>query len=310
MGFCLSYRLPSILLKLRCPTPRRIYSLAWSLSDAHGCFVLDATRFEMPKRTIQHWLKYFVKWHLIEVIEAGGGRGRRAVFKIKGKTEYLRQQTKTKLCKEASIKSKEIKAFTANASDKNPKAWLLDRQKRWTLSFRGWDKFVKGKYGYDQLAQCLRYNLWDLGLGKTANEKITGLILNALEDQSCDNCKDLCGRLLRFLADHRVRLLKFAGKLRRVCSWVGWLIAKLKAGLGLRKTHSMELGAHRESCECHECDRQRVARQRAEAKRAYRGSLRGHADEQCTPIRQLTLQDIAQRFGLMPSQVTSIVKNL
>jgi len=312
----LSFKLPDVLLKLRCETPRQIYSTAWALSDNDGCFPLDATQFGVPKRTLQHWFKYFKRWHLIQAVDVGGGRGRRALYKIVGKAEFFRKQQQNKLRNEAVNKDKNKKRFPENAEKyikQNERHWLNDRQKRWQYSFQSWEKCEKGTWGYNRLAQCLRYCLWDLKLDKTTNEELASLVLSRLEGQSKERCQEICHSLLRALFNQRERLHKFIKLGQRAFSWIGWMLAKLlkheqpENKPELRNSTSI---SHRAGCECIQCDRQRVAEQRAQAERAYGCTESDQESDRRAPTRQLTIQDIAQRFGLMPSQVISIAKYL
>ncbi|MBI1743828.1 hypothetical protein HYR54_12295 [Candidatus Acetothermia bacterium] len=280
------FRLPDLLLKLRCETPRRIYSAAWAISDSAGTFTLYPNKFGIPKRTLQHWAKYFIQWKLWQVVDAAGGRGKRATYRISGKAEYLQQQAKTKPRKEAVKKQTDKKSLfsTPRATDKTfhrPKRldWLQDRQTRWAYAFSGWTTLQKNAYGYKMLARCLRLNFWELGADKQSNETLVSIAMNFLEGKPVAECKRLCYELLRWVAHQRDKFMRLLEHGRRAFSWVAWLLAKFmkrEQPESKPKASSAVLRGHRPGCECIECERERVGHRRAQANREY--GRRPHAN--------------------------------
>lgn len=243
----MSFKLPDILTKLDCATPRKLYATAWAVSDENGQFQLNADHFKVPARTLYHWASWFVsKAHLWEIVEPGGGRGKKAVYLVKGKADFLkkqahqeaaenwRQQAQNKPCNEAKDVEKTRKPPFGNPciGDKNPQRleWLNDKGKRWAYSFDGWQKLEKGEYGYNKLARCLRYCFWDLGAPRQTNDVLTGIVMNKLEGLSVEQCKDACFKLLRWVSQTLEKFQRLMSRGRAVFSWVAWVLSKFLKG--------------------------------------------------------------------------------
>ena len=64
-GGVLPFRLPDILVKMRCETPRQLYVLAWSISNEAGVFTFTPKYFSsISERTRRRWAARLVKWKL------------------------------------------------------------------------------------------------------------------------------------------------------------------------------------------------------------------------------------------------------
>jgi len=375
----LSFKLPDVLLKLNCATPRKLYSLAWSLSDEAGIFTQSPAIFpSFSERTRRRWASRFVDWNLWEVIHTGGGRGNHPVYRIRGKADFLKKQLRENERKQEENKpgheAKDVKGIKPPfgkpcVGDKNSKRleWLNDRNKRWTYSFDGWQKLEQGKYGYDKLARCLRYCFWELGAPRSVNDGITGILMNKLEGLPVERCKEACFKLLRWVSQTIEKFKRLMTRGRALFSWIAWLLSKflksetpelakteqaasqeqqlarriaaLKSWLNQRENEFMEKqvcgackrthtkieydsgftddGSGRWNCmgwarmklaglqdDLHYLRKQK---QREEAKRVYLSLESG--DDQAPRTRQLTIQDIAQRFSLTVGQVKSIAEN-
>jgi len=375
----LSFKLPDVLLKLECATPRKLYSLAWSLSDDKGVFTKSSANFPgFSERTRRRWASRFVDWNLWDVIHTGGGRGNHPVYRIRGKVDFLKKQMRENERQQEQNKpgheAKDVKGIKPPfgkpfAEDKNPKRldWLNDRNKRWTYSFDGWQKLEQGKYGYDKLARCLRYCFWELGAPRSVNDGITGILMNKLEGLPVDRCKEACFKLLRWVSQTIEKFKQFMTRGRALFSWMAWLLSKflksetpelakpeqaasqeqqlarriaaLKSWLNQREKEFMEkqicgtckrvhtqiehdsgftddgggkwncMGWARMKLACLEDELHYLLKrhERTEAEKGYL-SLKSR-DDQAPRTRQLTIQDIAQRFSLTVDQVKSIAEN-
>ncbi len=272
-GGVLSFRLPDLLLKFRCETPRHLYSLAWSLSDDQGCFTLQPNQFSSwSDRTRRRWVARLVKWNLWEVLDAGRGRGKHPSYRIKGKAQFLSKQAHNKIGHEAKDK-KNIKppCGVPRKENKNSQRlqWLFDRNKRWAYSFASWERLEKGQYGYNKLARCLRLCFWELGASREVNDVLTGITMNRLEGKAVSDCQSVCFALLRWIASQREKFQRLIECGRRVFSWVAWLLSKFIQGEKPDGRRKPAQSGHGEWCECIDCERERVVRKRAEAVRFY-----------------------------------------
>jgi hypothetical protein len=376
----LSFKLPDVLQRLECATPRKLYSLAWSLSDAKGLFIYSSANFTgFSERTRRRWAARFVRWSLWEIVDAGGGRGNHPIYRIKGKTDFLKKQMRENERQQDQNKpgheAKDVKGIKPPfgkpcAGDKNSKRlkWLNDRNKRWTYSFDGWQTLEQGQYGYDKLARCLRYCFWELGAPRSVNDGITGILLNKLEGLPVERCKEACFKLLRWVSQTIEKFRRLMTKGRALFAWVAWLLSKFLIGetpepLKSAQTASPEQQFYRritalqawlverekefeEKQTCGTCkrvhsqvehdsgftddgnrkwncmgwarmklaaleDELHELQKRKERAAAQRSYLRLKSiDELASTTRRLTVQDVAQRFGLAISQVKRLARAL
>ncbi|MBI1743554.1 hypothetical protein HYR54_10885 [Candidatus Acetothermia bacterium] len=265
------FRLPDLLLKLRCETPRKLYSLAWSLSDDQGIFTMTPAAFSsFASSTRRRWVARFVKWKLWEVIEPGRGRGKHPIYCIRGKAKFVAKEAHNKIAHEAKDK-KNIKPPFGTPRDEHKNSqrlqWLSDRNKRWVYSFEGWTVLRQGEYGYHKLARCLRLCFWDLGAPREANDALTGIVMNKLEDQTAGECQRVCFALLRWIASQRKKFQRLLECGRRIFSWVAWLLLKFIQGENPDIQPKRAQSRHGERCECSDCERERVGRRRTEYER-------------------------------------------
>ncbi|MBI1742757.1 hypothetical protein HYR54_06775 [Candidatus Acetothermia bacterium] len=222
--------------------------------------------------------------HLWEIVDPGGGRGHKAIYRIKGKAEFLRKQQHNKLYNEA--KDKETKtAFQDNSVSLDKKlSWKSDREKRRKFFFEGWSILQPEAYGWAKCAQAFRLPLEELGLPKPVANTLSGVILSRLNGFSCDLCQELYSKLGAYLWKCKDRLwTMLAQGVRKLCTWIGWAISRLLQGLEpeepqSKRQHLQEINErlrparhrrHGHQCECLNCERERVMRKRTEADRAY-----------------------------------------
>ncbi len=258
-------------MKMRCETPRQLYTLAWQLSDDQGIFTMTPEAFSsFASSTRRRWAARMVKWHLWDKIDAGRGRGRHPIYCIKGKAKFIAKQGHNKIAHEAKDKKNIKPPFgTPCEANKNSQRlqWLSDRNRRWAYSFEGWKKLEQGKYGYDKLARCLRLCFWELGAPRVVNDVLTGIVMNRLEDQAVGECQRTCFALLRWIASQREKFQRLIECGRRACSWVAWLLSKFIQGEKPDGRRNPTQSGHSEHCECIDCERERVKRRRAEYER-------------------------------------------
>ncbi|MBI1744460.1 hypothetical protein HYR54_15540 [Candidatus Acetothermia bacterium] len=291
MGVYLSFRLPSLLLKLRCDTPRRLYSLAWTLSDDRGIFTLDPATFSsFPATTRRRWAKRLVSWHLWELVDPGRGRGKHPVYCIRGKSKFVAKQAhRSKIIHEA--KGKELKPpLQANAPKASEKTstiskaspWKQDAAKRRVWLFEGWFVLEKDRYGWGRCAQAFRLGLKDFGFSNEWARKLAGVIMNGLEHKSVEECQRVYRELGAWLVRQWGVIRKLAKQgLKRLYSWLGWALSRflkdqVPEELKTKREKLLEIQeqlrqkqGHGQHCECHECDKEHVRRKREAYDRAY-----------------------------------------
>jgi len=267
----LSFRLPDILTKLDCETPRTLYIIAWSLSDEAGVFTFSPEKFPaISARTCRRWAARLVKWKLWEVVETGRGRGKHPVYRIRGKAKFIAKQAHNKTGHEAKDKEN-IKPPCGKPCGGNKNSqrleWLTDRAKRWAYSYEGWTILRQDDYGYNKLARCLRLCFWELGASREVNDVLTGITMNRLEGKAVSECQSVCFALLRWIASQREKFQRLMECGRRVFSWVAWLVSKFIQGEKPDGQRKPAQSGHGERCECIGCERERVGRRRAEYER-------------------------------------------
>lgn len=242
----------------------------------------------MSERTRRRWISRLLKWKLWELVDAGGGRGKHPVYRIKGKAEFLKKQAHAEATenerKQASkkpgheAKDKELKTAVKDnlVSADQKSAWKNDPARRREYFFSGWETLGKHGYGWNRCAQAFRIPLEELGLSKSVANSVTGLILSRLTGSSCALCKEVYTRFGEYVWKSRDRLAKLLQKgLAKLCAWVGWIVSRLVKGekLDVAKSKKEKLWAinrklrahrHGTQCECVDCERERVEHQRKE----------------------------------------------
>ena len=208
-GGVLSFRLPDLLLKFRCETPRQLYSLAWSLSDDQGCFTLQPNQFSSwSDRTRRRWVARLVKWNLWEVLDAGRGRGKHPSYRIKGKAQFLAKQAHNKIGHEAKdVKKSKPPLQDRPLSADQTSAWKKDKTTRREYFFQGWQTLQPGQYGWEKCAQAFRIPLEEMGLPKSLARSLTGLILDKLVEKPCQVIRGVYVSLGEYLWKAKKRLL-------------------------------------------------------------------------------------------------------
>ncbi|MBI1742486.1 hypothetical protein HYR54_05395 [Candidatus Acetothermia bacterium] len=284
----MSFRLPDVLTKLRCGTPRKLYALAWQVADDQGVFTLVPEHFPcLSERTRRRWAARLVNWNLWDIVDAGGGRGKHPVYRVRGKADYLKKQQHELASQNErneahkkpghEAKDKKIKPPLQDkplSAEKNS-AWKRDKNQRRIFFFEGWEKLERGQYGWAKCAQAFRLPLEELGLPKPIATTFTGLILSRLEGTSCAKCKELYEQLGAYLWKCKDRLASLIQKgVRKLCAWISWALSRLLKGLELEapKSKRQKLweinqrlrGPHGQRCKCIDCERERVENRREE----------------------------------------------